>query len=503
MPVNLGEAIGLGSQQRIRSGEISQAANKFIQLDQGKRAAAAKREAEDQKYLDEINKSLIQRIGKLNNPRTQEAMQIVSEFALKTRPKDGRVNRFESDSEYERAYGMLKRLEKEQEIDDDNAKVFQSSRNAFGNLNVLDYENTVNNDPYLATILYEQSGTNVPRLRGVQYVNPTDYENKVVNTLEKQLMPTSTGKTIGTDIITVKKLTPADARNLAVAEIGDGSTDYAINLYVQNKDRVQKEANQMMRANPEMTGPAAINQALVNLASERFIQQGKFYGTAGTRQPRTSGGGKGLEDVGFTVGFQAEDLALQEQETAGGLAFRGQKQPQVGKGVSRKGDIVEFSRRSGKSVEDYKPYQTNGIPKITIPAINEAEKSTVYSGGGATISNTDILYFVQDPITRKWFAKVKDETIPRDLGVSKILSKSGYLELNDANINTMASGFKKNANELRALLRKAEGMIPNVKGKSVSSQPKQQTSGKKDSFPTWKSKNPNGTAAQYKQYLAS
>lgn len=497
MPVNLGEAIGLGSQQRIRSGEISQAANKFIQLDQGKRAAAAKRQAEDQKYLDEINKSLIQRIGKLNNPRTQEAMQIVSEFALKTRPKDGRVNRFESDSEYERAYGMLKRLEKEQEIDDDNAKVFQSNRNAFGNLNVLEYENTVNNDPYLATILYEQSGTNVPRLRGVQYVNPTDYENKVVNTLEKQLIPTSTGKMIGTDIITVKKLTPQNAKDLAVAEIGNGSTNYAINLYVQNKDQVLKTAEQFMRANPQMSAPAAINQALVGLATDRFMQQGKFYGTAGTRQPRTSGGGKGLEDVGFTVGFQAEDLALQEQETAAGT-YAGRKPS-----ISRKGDIVEFSRRSGKSVEDYKPYQTNGVPKITIPAINEAEKSTVYSGGGVTISNTDILYFVQDPITRKWFAKVKDETMPRGVGLPKILSTSGYLELNDANINTMASGFKKNANELRALLRKAEGMIPNVKGKSVSSQPKQQTSGKKDSFPTWKSKNPNGTAAQYKQYLAS
>ncbi len=125
-----------------------------------------------------------------------------------------------------------------------------------------------------------------------------------------------------------------------------------------------------------------------------------------------------------------------------------------------------------------------------------------YQGGNVT--NTDILYFVQDPITRKWFAKVSDETASKMFG-ERLLSSAGLIPLKEQDYSALASAYgEKKEDFIRLLNETSAQYLPKTGGttkKKATTQGK--SSAPKDSFPAWKSKNPNGTAAQYKQYLAS
>jgi hypothetical protein len=75
-----------------------------------------------------------------------------------------------------------------------------------------------------------------------------------------------------------------------------------------------------------------------------------------------------------------------------------------------------------------------------------------------------------------------------------ISSQSGK---NQEFINTLFDKAIQEANELNTKGRKG------TKASTPQPSKKQSTPKTKDSFPTWKTKNPNGTAAQYKQYIQS
>lgn len=471
MPINLGEAIGLGSKQRIRSGELTQAANRFIQLDQQKRARQAAKEAEDQKYADEIYKSLTLKVGKLNQPRTEEAMRVVSEFAVNTRNKEGKIDRLKAQSEFEKATAQLQGLNKEQETDDNNAKVYQTNRNAFGGMNVLQYGEVIKNDPYLATRIYQDSGFNVPILRNVQYVDPTEFEDKVVNTLKKQIKPTSTGTVIGGDIITERKLTKEQAKDLAAANIGDGSTNYAISLYNTQKPEIFRRAEENMQKDPNLSGDLAITSAMIDLSTERMLGQGAWFDKS---RPRSSGGGGGKtpEEQGWNIDVQASNLAYEENPeptTPYDKLFAPRKS-------QSKGDIVGFSQQSKRSEKDYLPF-VNSIPKVVPPAADESTKKTVLTYKGGNVTNTDILYFVQDPITHKWFAKVSDETSSKLFG-EKMLASAGLVPINERDYATIASSYKKSKNFIVNLFNKASAQyLPKTGGTTE----KKATTGSKQS----------------------
>jgi hypothetical protein len=474
MPVNLGEAIGLGSRQRIRSGELTQGVKDFIQLDQQKRARQAAKEAEDQKYADEIYKSLTLKVGKLNQPRTEEAMRTVSEFAVNTRNKEGKIDRLKAQTEFEKATARLQALNKEQEVDDDNAKVYQTNRNAFGGMNVLQYGEVIKNDPYLATRIYQDSGFNVPILKGVKYVDPTTFENQTAETLMKQKQPVSTGKTLGGSLVTKRMLTQQDAIDLATANVGDGSTDYAISLYSQNKPEIFRIAEEKMQKDPNLSGDLAITSAMVDLATKRFLSQGQWFDTVGLRSSRDGGSGGKLKK-GWNTGVQAENLAYEEQ-AAPTTPYDELLGPQKGQ---KKGDVVGFAKDSGRSVNDYKGFLSN-IPRVDPVAADESTKKIVLTYQGGNVTNTDILYFVQDPITRKWFAKVSDETASKMFG-ERLLSSAGLIPLKEQDYGAIASAYgEKKENFVKLLNETSAKYLPKTGGTTE----KKATTGSKQSTVT-------------------
>lgn len=291
--VDLGSALGLQSHQRVKSGELTNAANLFINLDQNRQRKDAAERARQQKIQDEYMKSLDFSKAKLDNVRLPKAQEVIKEAFPKLQSASNPMDRYMLQAEYQNKIGNVV---KEQEIADANRK-------AIGNAELLHipgindvisnegYQQFAQQHPIIAPKVFVESGTDVHAYAPTKRLN-----------LEKEFVPTVTAllgnqasKYVGQEgnQLILKQKLPAElidslaGRYAADREIGD-------NLFTQDAYGNEKKVIGLMQQG--VSQEEAVYRVQKELAKKQLEQYNYKYSTERANAPRD-------DDDGFDAGI--------------------------------------------------------------------------------------------------------------------------------------------------------------------------------------------------------